>query len=324
MHLLRAVLPLPLLAAMVACSAGNSTSSSGGSESSSGEPSDGGGSSGSSGSSGNGDGGASSGEVRVGTLTIMSNAYTVGTTPIEQGTAYGSFYRYTPAASGSSSGGCAVQTVGACAVNTCTFGTTSTGDAGNGVTYTNSGTVTVSGVRVNSGSMTLTPGGYGYTTVSGSVAFFVGGENVRLAAPGNPTGAPAFDVALVAPSSVPVSAPVFDAQSSVSTSASQDLAVAWGSTPAAEVAVAISAGGTGKSVQARCAFPAGAGRGAVPAQVLASVQALGAATTSIVVSAESRKVQTLAGWDLTVTLQAYGIRAGGGAAGLAAGTLKFR
>lgn len=326
MHLLRAVLPLPLLAAMVACSAGNSTSSSGGSESSSGEPGDGGSSSGSSGSSGGsgGDGGASSGEVRVGTLTIMSNAYTVGTTPVEQGTAYGNFYRYTPVAGGSNSGGCAVQTIGACAVNTCTFGPSSTGDAGTGVTYTNSGTVTVSGVRVNSGSMTLTPGGYGYNTVSGSVAFFVGGENVRLAAPGNPSGGPAFDVALVAPSSVPVSAPVFDAQSSVTTSASQDLAVAWGSTPAAEVAVAISAGGTGKSVQARCGFPAGAGRGAVPAQVLASVQALGAATNSIVVSAESRKVQTLAGWDLTVTLQAYGIRAGGSAAGLAAGTLKFR
>ncbi len=321
MHLLRALLPIVLLAGTFACSAGTSSTSSGSPESSNGEPGDGG-SSGSSGSSSGGSSGASSGEVRAGSITIMSNAYTVGTTPIEQGSAFGNFYRYTPLAGGG--GGCAVQTVGACAVTSCSFASGNTGDGGMGVSYTNSGTVTVSGVRVNGGSMTLTPGGYGYDTVTGSVAFFLGGENVRLAAPGNPSGAPAFDVSLVAPSSVPVSAPVFDTQSSVSASVAQDLPVAWGSTPAAEVAVAVSAGSTAKSVQARCAFPASAGRGAIPAQVLASVQALGAPTTSIVVSAESRKVQTVAGWDVTVTLQAYGIRAGGGAAGLAAGTLKFR
>jgi hypothetical protein len=317
---MRALLALPLLflAALSGCSAGSSSNGS------SGGALDGDAQAGGEDGGIGGDGGSSSGgngpsEVRTGTLTILSNAYTIGTTAVEQGTAYGNFYRYT-APTGGASGGCTVQTVGACAVTSCTFATATPGDAGTSASYTNSGPVTVKGVRVNSGTMTLTPGGYGYNTVSGAVAFFLGGESIRLTAPGNPTGAPAFDVALVAPSSVAVSAPTFDTQASVSASATQDLPVAWGATPAAEVAVAMAASGQGKSVQARCGFSAGAGRGVVPAQVLGSLKAMGAATTSIIVSGESRKVQSIDGWDLTVSLQAYGTRSGG----LAAGTLKFR
>jgi hypothetical protein len=170
--------------------------------------------------------------------------------------------------------------------------------------------------------MTITPGAYGYQTVSGSVAFFKGGESVRLTAPGNPTGAPAFDVALTAPASVKVTAPVFDAQARVTASAAQPLSVAWQNGGGGEVAVQIASGTTAKSASARCAFPAGSGHGVVPSAVLTAVGAIGA-QTSITVSAESRAVKNPDGWDITVSLQAYGLRAGG-TGGIASGLLQLQ
>ncbi len=322
--------------AIVACSggadavSGDNGGSSGG-EGSSGDPgssgaSSSGGSSGASSSSGgsSGDPDPTPKETKVGTITITSTAYKVGTTPVEMGSAWGSFYRIPPpAAGGPSTSSCTTTTTGACTVNACTFGSSSATDGGApSIAYTNAGVATVTGVLVNDGSMTLTPGGYGYQTVSGSVAFFKGGESVTVSAPGNPKGAPAFDVKLTAPASIVVTAPSFDAQSRVSVASGQSLPVAWQNAKGGEVAVQISAGTSAKSAIARCAFPAASGQGAVPASVLSAVGAVGG-QTSITVSAESRAVKAPDGWDITVTLQAYGIRAGGNG-GIASGLLQIQ
>jgi hypothetical protein len=240
------------------------------------------------------------------------------------GSAYGTFYRLPPAPSGSgTTSSCTTTTTGACTVNACTFGSSTPTDGGApAISYTSSGVVTVSGVLVNSGSMTLTPGGYGYQTVSGAVAFFKGGESIRIAAPGSPTGAPAFDVALIAPASIKVTAPVFDAQSRVTVGANQPLSVAWLNGGGGDVAVQISSGTSAKSAVAHCSFPASAGQGVVPSAVLTAVGAVGA-QTSIMVSAESRAVKNPDGWDITVALQAYGLRAGG-TGGIASGLLQLQ
>lgn len=317
---------------LAACSAGSVVS---------GGPGDGtSGSSGANGTSGGDDGtssgassgtsGASSGstgssgdapkETKVGTITVMSTAYKIGTTPVEMGSAFGTFYRLPPVtATGTSA--CTITTTGACTVNACTFGA-STPDAGTpSIDYTNAGVATVTGVLVNDGSMTLTPGGYGYQTVSGSVAFFKGGETVGISAPGNPSGAPAFTTSLKAPASMTVTAPTFDAQAKVIVSSGASLPVAWQSASAGEVVVQIASGTSAKSATARCAFPASAGSGAVPASVLTSVYGIGA-QTSVTVSAESRDVQKPDGWEITVSLQAYGIKSGTNG-GIASGILQL-
>jgi hypothetical protein len=179
--------------------------------------------------------------------------------------------------------------------------------------------VKVSGVLVNDGTMTLTPGGYGYNTVSGSVAFFTGGETVKFAAPGNAKGAPAFDTTLSAPSSVTITSPVFDSQGRVTVGGGQNLTVKWSGATAGEVATQISSGTSAKSAIARCAFPTASGQGVVPASVISAVKAVGA-QTSIVISSESRTVKNPDGWDLTITLQAYALKPQGG--GIASGLLQ--
>lgn len=327
-----------LVASMMACSVvgsspsstkpgGPSDGTSSGSTDGEGASSSSGGDVGSStGSSSSSSGGATSTpkETKVGTITIASTSYTIGSTPVEMGSAYGSFYRLPPPAPGGAApaSSCTTTTTGACTVNACSFGPTSAVDGGApSITYTHAGVVTVTGVLVNDGSMTLTPGGYGYQTVSGSVAFFKGGESIGVSAPGNPNGAPAFDVTLTAPSSVVVTSPVFDAQSAVVVGQGDDLAVAWENAGGGDVAVQIASGTSSKSAIARCAFPAGSGQGVVPASVLAAVDAIGA-QTSIMVSAESRAVKNPDGWDITVSLQAYGIRAGD-SGGIASGLLRI-
>jgi hypothetical protein len=116
-----------------------------------------------------------------------------------------------------------------------------------------------------------------------------------------------------------VTAPVFDAQSRVRVGAGKDLAIAWKKAAGGDVAAQIAAGTTTQSALARCAFPAASGQGVVPASVLATVGAVGG-QTSLVVSAESRAVKNVDGWDITVTLQSYGLRTGA-SAGLATGFL---
>ena len=315
-----AVLALGTGIAIVACS-GSATGvdpsggSSGGSSGTSGEGSSGG-SSGSSGSSGDLDGSVTPKETKVGTITIVSNKYLIGTTSVELGTASGSFYRLPPNA-GSTGTPCSTSTQGACEVTTCTFngGTTDAGTVP--VTYTSAGTATVSGVLVNNGSMTLTPGAYGYQTVSGSVAFFTGGETVRVRAPGLPGGAPAFDLTQTAPSGVTVTSPTFNTQARVVVGSGQALNVAWSGSSASDVVVQMAAGTTAKSAQARCAFASGSGNGTIPATVLTAMSSVGGSGTSFIVSSTARKVTTVDGWTLTVDLQAYGLKPAG--AGLATG-----
>jgi hypothetical protein len=253
----------------------------------------------------------------------MSTAYSVGQTPVEFGSASGTFYRIPPATTGAPTPtACTTTTSGACTVTSCTFGGATPTDGGApAISYTHAGTVKVSGVLVNDGTMTLTPGGYGYNTVSGSVAFFTGGESVKIAAPGNPQGAPAFETTLTAPASVKVSAPVFDSQGRVLVSSGQNLTVKWTGATAGEVAAQITSGTSSKSAIARCAFPTASGQGVVPASVLAAVKAIGA-QTSIFVSAENRAVKNPSDWDITITLQAYGVKAQG--SGIASGLLQFQ
>ncbi len=323
-----AVLALGTGLAVVACSgsstgvdpsgsSGSSGSSGEGSSGSSGEGSSGSsGTSGSSGSSGDPDASVVPHETKVGTITIVSNKYSIGTTSVELGTATGSFYRLPPIA-GSVGTPCTTATQGACELTTCTFSGATT-DAGTvPVIYTSSGTATVSGVLVNDGSMTLTPGAYGYQTVSGNVAFFTGGETVRVRAPGLPSGAPAFDLTQTAPSGVTVTSPTFNAQARVVVGSGQALNVAWAGGSASDVVVQMAAGTTAKSAQARCAFPSASGHGTVPATILTAVSSVGGSGTSFIVSSTARKVSTVDGWTLTVDLQAYGLKPAG--AGLATG-----
>jgi hypothetical protein len=254
-------------------------------------------------------------ETKTGIVTIESTRYTVSTTPVEQGYASGTFYRIPPGPSG---GGwsCSSATYGACEVQTC-MGTTTTTDGGLSITYTDSGLMTISGVQVNDGTMTLTPGAYGYVTVSGAVALFNGGDTVRFVAPGNPSGAPAFDVSLVAPVSVNVSAPAF-VQGTATVSATQDLGIAWsGSSPT--VTAQLAAGTTGSSAVARCSYMGSAGHGTVPAAAIAAVRAVGG-NASIIISAENRATREPDGWKLSFTLQTYGLIA----SGIAVGTLQFQ
>lgn len=262
------------------------------------------------GSNGNGDGTTSPTETKAGMFTIASTRYTVSTTQVEQGYAMGTLYRIPPLPSGG--GGCTTAKYGACEVQTCTAGTTTT-DGGLAITYTDSGPVKISGVRVNDGTMTLTPGGYGYVTVSGAVALFWGGETVRWVAPGNANGAPGFDVSLVAPTSVQVTAPTF-VQGKVTASSTQDLAVAWSGS--ATVMTQLAAGTSGQSAVARCSFTGSSG--VVPAGAIAAVRSVGG-SASIMVMMESRATRNPDGWDMSFALQTYGLIP----SGIAVGTLEL-
>jgi hypothetical protein len=264
-------------------------------------------------------GGSSSGEpegptdTRAGNVTVTSTAYAIGATQIEMGSATGSFYRVPPPVPGApSTGGCQTTTTGACTVTTCTFsGSTGT----SAVTYTDAGPIVISGVDVNDGDMTLTPGGaYGYQAVNGNVAFFRGGESIRFSAPGKAGGAPSYDVTLTAPSSPRITAPTFDTQGRVVMTPGQDLAIAWVSANT-DVIAQITAGTGSKSVTARCVFPGSTKQGKVPAAVISSVKSAGA-QASFLVTSESKKVETKGGWNTTFSLQSWGVRDGGLASGL--------
>ena len=255
-------------------------------------------------------------ETKTGSLTIQSTRYTVAMTNVEQGYATGTFYRIPPV-TGTGSGGCTSATYGACDVQTCVFDGTAS-DGGLSIIYTDAGPLTISGVQVNDGTMMLTPGAYGYNTVSGAVALFNGGDSVRFVASGNSQGAPAFDVALIAPSSVQVISPPFE-QGKVVASASHDLAVAWTGSSATNVTAQLAAGTSGASVIARCTFSGNSGHGIVPAAAIAEVQSAGG-SSSLMVTTESRATRNPDGWDITFSLQSYGILA----SGIAVGTLEIQ
>lgn len=264
------------------------------------------------GNNGGGDGTSSPTETKAGFFTINSTRYTISTTMVEQGYASGTMYRIPPATSGG--GGCTSATYGACEVQTCTAATTTT-DAGLAITYTDSGPVKISGVEVNDGTMTLTPAGYGYATVSGAVALFNGGSTVRWVAPGNPAGAPGFDVSLVAPTAVQVTAPAF-VQGKVTASATQDLAVTWTGSSTSGVTAQLAAGAAGRSVVARCTFTGSSG--VVPAAAISAVRGAGG-SASIMVMMENRAMRMPDGWNLAFTLQTYGLVP----SGIAVGTLEI-
>jgi hypothetical protein len=276
------------------------------------------------GSGGGGGGGGSGGdaasptETKSGNLTISSSRYTVSTTTVEQGYASGTFYRLPPVTGTGTGGGCTTTKTGDCDVQTCTFTSTPT-DGGLSITYTDAGPLTISGVLVNDGSMTMSPGPYGYTTVSGAVALFDGGDTVRFVASGNANGAPGFDVSLVAPSMVQVTAPAF-VQGKVAASTSSNLAIAWsGSTSGANVTAQVAAGTSGYSVVARCTYAGTTGHGVIPASVIAAVDSVGG-YASITVMTESRTTREPDGWNIAVALQSYGLVT----SGLAAGTLEIQ
>jgi hypothetical protein len=262
---------------------------------------------------GGGDGTSSPTETKAGYFTISSSRYTVSNTMIEQGYASGTMYRIPPATSGG--GGCTSANYGACEVQTCTSGTPTT-DGGLAITYTDSGTVKISGVLVNDGTMTLTPAGYGYATVSGAVALFNGGATVRWVAPGNASGGPGFDVSLVAPTAVQVTAPAF-VQGKVTASATNDLAVTWSGTSASGVTAQLAAGAAGKSVVARCTFTGTSG--VVPAAAISAVRSVGG-SASIMITMESRATKMPDGWNLAFALQTYGIVP----SGISVGTLEIQ
>jgi len=267
------------------------------------------------------DGGGNSGgdgtslptETKAGFFTIASSRYTVSSTMVEQGYAMGTMYRIPPGSSGG--GGCTSTSYGACDVQTCVSGTT-TMDGGLAITYTDSGPVRISGVLVNDGTMTLTPGGYGYVTVSGAVALFSGGAMVRWVAPGNASGAPGFDVSLVAPTAVQVTAPAF-VQGKVSASATQDLAVTWSGTSTSAVTTQLAAGASGRSVVARCTFTGTSG--VVPAAAISAIRSAGG-SSSIMVMMESRATRMPDGWNIAFALQTYGLVP----SGIAVGTLEIQ
>lgn len=257
---------------------------------------------------------AQSTETKAGTLTIESSRYTVSMTNVEQGYATGTFYRIPAVKAGA--GGCTSTTYGSCDVQTCVVASTPT-DAGLSITYTDAGPLTISGVQVNDGTMMLAPGPYGYTTVSGSVALFDGGDTVRFVASGNPNGAPGFDVPLVAPSTAQVTAPVF-VQGKVAASATHDLAVAW-SGSSSDVTAQLAAGTSAQSVVARCSFAGASGHGVVPAAAIAAIQSAGG-YASVIVMTESRATRNPDGWNIAFALQSYGLVA----SGIAAGTLEIQ
>lgn len=252
-------------------------------------------------------------ETKAGFFTIQSSHYTISTTMVEQGYASGTMYRIPPISSGG--GGCTTTKFGSCDVQTCTAATTTT-DGGLSIMYTDAGLVKISGVQVNDGTMTLTPGGYGYATVSGAVALFNGGETVRWVAPGNPSGAPGFDVSLVAPTAVQVTAPAF-VQGKVTASSTHDLAVTWSGSSTAPVTAQLAAGTSGQSVVARCSFTGTSG--VVPAGAIAAVRAAGG-SASIIVMMENRAMRNPDGWDLAFSLQTYGLVS----SGIAVGTLEIQ
>ena len=262
------------------------------------------------GGGGNGDGTTAPTETKAGFFTIASSRYTVSTTMVETGYAMGTLYRIPPLPSGG--GGCTTMKYGACEVQSCTTSAPTT-DGGFAITYTDSGPVKISGVRVNDGTMTLTPGGYGYNTVSGAVALFYGGESVRWVAPGNANGAPGFDVALVAPTAVQVTSPTF-VQGKVTASSTQDLAVTWSGS--ATVMTQLAAGTSAQSAVARCTFTGSSG--IVPAGAIAAVRAVGG-SASIMVMMESKATRNPDGWDMSFALQTYGLIP----SGIAVGTLEL-
>ena len=264
------------------------------------------------GTHGGDDGTSSPTETKTGSFTISSSRYTVSTTMVEQGYATGTMYRIPPSSGGG--GGCSHASRGSCDVQTCDSGTTTT-DGGLAITYTDSGPVEISGVQVNDGTMTLTPGGYGYVTVSGAVALFDGGTTVRWVAPGNPNGGPAFDVSLVAPTAVQVTAPAF-VQGKVSASVAQDLAVTWSGTPTGMVTAQLAAGAAGHSVVARCTFNGSSG--VVPAAALSEIASAGG-SASIMIMVESRATEMPGDWNLDFALQTYGLVP----SGIAVGTLEL-
>ncbi|APR83998.1 Hypothetical protein A7982_09347 [Minicystis rosea] len=241
-----AVLPL-----LVACGSGESTS--------------GGGASG-----GNGGGTTSSGTTSSGTSSSGGSAVTKGggVYVTSQTVDYGSgpmgsfvvsanFYDVSQI-DGGFGVDCQQTTAGGCTLSLCS-------GAGNGGTGT---TPTAGSIQVSTptASATLIASGGTYAPATGQMMFWKPGEQVKVQADGDVV--PAFTLTASAPAQIAVEKPAFPAPGMpLVVSASQDLEIAWTGQSAGKVVVSLGDGVGIGSI--RCEFDPAAGKGAVPASMLA-------------------------------------------------------
>lgn len=206
---------------------------------------------------------------------------------------------------------CVRTMVAGCRLDTCTAAER---DDGRPVAP-NAGAIELTVDAAASAALVLTPDADGrYAPAAGPSRLWNAGDPVRLRAAGN-DAAPGFDVTLTAPGTIDVSAPGFAYGQPTVIDRAADLEVAWTNPPeaaGAEVLVFLTSVSAQGHTDAICRLPAGPGRGAVPAAVLARLPAGGGAITVAGINAIDPGVQ---GWDLTLSVAALGRTAAGPAAG---------
>jgi hypothetical protein len=165
---------------------------------------------------------------------------------------------------------CDIQTMGACEVIRCTTESADAGapmsDAGAARTQRSAGTITVSG---GGRSIELVPGANNtYTARPEMGQLFPAGTMLTIEATGDSNGVPSFSALLRMPSSIVLTAPLFNPTAPTTIPRNAPLALSWTGGTASKVRVEL---GSTPNASVRCFFDAAAGNGIVPADALAAI-----------------------------------------------------
>ncbi len=150
------------------------------------------------------------------------------------------------------------------------------------VTELNAGTITITGASLDAGPTTIafgvipgaSPPTNGYVPSSSQGLFFAGGDTLQATSAGGPD-LPAFNVSVVAPSAVTLSAPVCGNATCADVDRTKDLVVTWTGGGAGKLQAIYETLSDQHAVIVTCTFSAASGTGTVPLAVLAKLEATG-------------------------------------------------
>ena len=168
------------------------------------------------------------------------------------------------------------------------------------------GAVTLDGVA--GGPITLTPSDAGYAPITSAVLLFAAGDAITASAPGDPSGAPAFQRAVKAPSYVFVSAPPFPGTGPISLERTKDLQIVWSSGTTGTTTATLS----GPDFLLECSVAATAGKLTVPASALGKLpQIVAPGPASFSVTTRTTDLRGAGDWGVVLRVTAEGARPGG-------------
>ncbi len=307
-------------AAAVACTV-ETTSTPDGSSSSSSSSGGAGGDGGASSSSSSSSSGGTTGDAKIGTITMSQTSFSVANTNIDNYMVFASFAAAT-GGTGTTGGSnpCTTSKDGACTVSECTLsqsdaGTTPAGDGGAGGKALNAGDIAVSATL----DVTLSPDTANgtYPAKTGQVKLFASEEDIDIDAKGNDV--PAFKTTLKAPTFVTLTAPTWPAAGQpLNVNRANPLELKWDAGTSGDVMVSLSTVDTAKIATVSCTFKSSDGAGTVPASALGKLLTTGNASISV----SSQATQTVEAGDWKVNVLATSPAKAGSS--LASGTMKVQ